>query len=144
MYFPAAIDDGAGLDVCDDLEELWRVERDGEDDDEELVELDVVLGEERGEPELAVVADADVTLEAERNHFVEELVKGSKEAITESFKTFLLSFENHSQNVPLPTQKIHYGAIFQPAIPKTRQECFYITLYLVAQPPTKLSSLFLI
>ena len=96
LYFPAAIDDGAGLDVCDDLEELWRVERDGEDDDEELVELDVVLGEERGEPELAVVADADVTLEAERNHFMEELVKGSKEAITESFKTFLLSFENHS------------------------------------------------
>ena len=66
-HLPAAIDDCAGLDVCDDLEELGRVERDGEDDDEELVELDVVLGEERGEPELAVVADADVTLEAGRD-----------------------------------------------------------------------------
>ena len=31
-----------------------------------LVELDVVLGEEGGEAELAVVADANVPLEAER------------------------------------------------------------------------------
>ena len=38
-------------------------------------------------------------------------------------KTFL------PQNVPLLTPKIHYGALFQPAIPKTRQECFYTTLY---------------
>ena len=29
------------------------------------------------------------------------------------------SFENHSQNVPLPTPELHNGAIFQPAIPKT-------------------------
>ena len=67
LYFPATIDDAAGLDIRNDLEELGHVERDGEDDDEELVELDVVLGEERGEPELAVVADADVTLEAGRD-----------------------------------------------------------------------------
>ena len=26
-------------------------------------------------------------------------------------------------------QKLHYGAIFQPAIPQTWQECFYATLY---------------
>ena len=39
-------------------------------------------------------------------------------------KTFLICFENHSQNVPLPTPKMHYSAIFQPAIPKTCQECF--------------------
>ena len=64
MPFPGAVDDGAGLDVGDDLEELWRVEGDGEDEDEELVELDVVLGEERGEAQLAVVADPDVPLEA--------------------------------------------------------------------------------
>ena len=38
-------------------------------------------------------------------------------------KTFL------PQNVPLLTPKIHYGALFQPAIPKTRQECVYTTLY---------------
>ena len=44
-------------------------------------------------------------------------------------KTLLLSFKNHSENVPLPTPKMHYGAIFQNAIPKTWQECFYTNLY---------------
>ena len=44
-------------------------------------------------------------------------------------KTFLPSSENHSQNVPLPTPNLHYGAIFQHTIPKTPQECFYTTLY---------------
>ena len=39
-------------------------------------------------------------------------------------KPFLLSSENHPQNGPLPTQKLRYGAIFQPAIPETLQECF--------------------
>ena len=55
-------------------------------------------------------------------------------------KTFLLSFENHSGSVPLPTPKLHYGSIFQPAIPKTWQECFYTTLYsgnLVSQETKK-------
>ena len=33
--------------------------------------------------------------------------------------TFLLSFENHAQNVLLPTTKLQCGAIYQPAIPKT-------------------------
>ena len=41
-------------------------------------------------------------------------------------ETFLQSFENNSQNVQLPTLKLHYGTIFQPAW----QECFYTTLYL--------------
>ena len=36
--------------------------------------------------------------------------------------------------------KLHYGTIFQPAIPETWKECFYITLYLVA---CKLPSIFL-
>ena len=45
-------------------------------------------------------------------------------------KTFLLSFEIHSQNIPLPTPKVHHGAIFQPAIPETWQESFFTTLYL--------------
>ena len=49
-------------------------------------------------------------------------------------KTFLLSFENHSQHVLLPTPKLHYGAIFQPAIPETWQECFYTNLYTVRRP----------
>ena len=44
-------------------------------------------------------------------------------------KTFLLSYENHSKNVPLPTPKLHNGAIFQQAIPETGQECLYTTLY---------------
>ena len=43
--------------------------------------------------------------------------------------TFLLSFENDCQYLPPPTSKLHYGAVFQPAIPKTWQECFYTTLY---------------
>ena len=43
-------------------------------------------------------------------------------------KTFLLSFKIHPQNGPLPTPKMHYGAILQPAIPKTCQKCFYTTL----------------
>ena len=33
-------------------------------------------------------------------------------------KTVLLGFENHSQNVPLPTPKCHYGTICQPVIPE--------------------------
>ena len=40
-------------------------------------------------------------------------------------KTFLISSEGNPQNVPLPTPKLHNDAIFQPAIPKTWQECFY-------------------
>ena len=43
-------------------------------------------------------------------------------------KTFLLSSENHPLYVPLPTPKLHYGAIFQPAIPETRQEYSNTTL----------------
>ena len=42
----------------------------------------------------------------------------------------MLSSENPSQNVPLLTPKLHYGEIFQPAIPKAWQDCFYQTLYL--------------
>ena len=30
------------------------------------------------------------------------------------------------------TPNMHYGAIFQPDIPKTWQECFYTTLYVVS------------
>ena len=33
-------------------------------------------------------------------------------------ETFLLSSEDHSQNVPLPTPNMHYGATFQPTIPE--------------------------
>ena len=44
-------------------------------------------------------------------------------------KTFLVSSENQTQNVPQSTPKMHYGAIFQPAIPATWRECFYTTLY---------------
>ena len=39
-------------------------------------------------------------------------------------KPFLPSSENHSQNVPLPTLSMHYGAIFQPAIPKPDRNVF--------------------
>ena len=39
-------------------------------------------------------------------------------------KTYVLSFEYHSQNVPLPTVKLLHGAIFQPAIPETWQNVF--------------------
>ena len=44
-------------------------------------------------------------------------------------KTCLLSSENRLQNVLLPISKMHSGAIFQPAIPKTWQTCFYTTLH---------------
>ena len=39
--------------------------------------------------------------------------------------------ENHPQNVPLPvpTPKMHHGAIFQPAMPETWQEWFYTTFF---------------
>ena len=45
-------------------------------------------------------------------------------------KTFPPSIENHPQNVPLPvpTPKMHHGAIFQPAMPETWQECVHYTL----------------
>ena len=52
-----------------------------------------------------------------------------KTHIQSCVNTFLLSSGNHSQNVTLLTPKMHHGAIFQPAIPKTwRQECFNTTL----------------
>ena len=41
-------------------------------------------------------------------------------------KTFLPSFEN--QNVPLPTPNMHYGALFQPAIPKTWQDSLHFSV----------------
>ena len=46
-------------------------------------------------------------------------------------KTSLLGFENNSQNVLLLTPKLHCGVIFQPTIPKTRQECSNTTLYII-------------
>ena len=39
-------------------------------------------------------------------------------------ETYQLSFKNPSQNIPLTTPKMHYGAISQPAIPGTWQEYF--------------------
>ena len=50
------------------------------------------------------------------------------QAIQSCLETFLLSSENDSKNVWLITPKTHYGTIFQPAIPKTWQECFYFAL----------------
>ena len=50
-------------------------------------------------------------------------------------KVFLPSVENHSQNVPPTTPKLHYGTIYHPAIPETWQECFYTTLYITIGPP---------
>ena len=55
------------------------------------------------------------------------------EILQSCVKTFLLSSENCPQNVPLLTPKLHFGAIFQPSVPKTWQECFYTTLYIHAE-----------
>ena len=63
-----------------------------------------------------------------KNYLVSSLVFSVSYSVC-CVKTFLLSFENHSQNVPLPTPKLHCCAIFQPAIPESWQECFYTTLY---------------
>ena len=52
-----------------------------------------------------------------------------------SVKTSLLCFEHHSQSVAMPTPKMPYGAIFQPAISETWQECFYTPLYLHHKKP---------
>ena len=67
-----------------------------------------------------------------RSHFAEwyRVSWGICHKIQSLVKTFLLSSENQSQNVPLPTPKLHHGAIFQQAIPKTWQEFFYTTLYI--------------
>ena len=50
-------------------------------------------------------------------------------SIQSCVKIFLPSPENYPQNVPLPTPKLHLSAIFQPALPETRRECFYTALY---------------
>ena len=50
-------------------------------------------------------------------------------------KTFWLSSNKHPQNVPLLTPKLHHGTIFQAAILKTWQECFYTTMYFLIYPP---------
>ena len=44
-------------------------------------------------------------------------------------KKVLLRFENHSQNVLLPIPKLHHGAIFQQAIPKTWQQSLHTSLH---------------
>ena len=44
-------------------------------------------------------------------------------------KSFLLSSENHPQDVLPSSPKLHDGAAFQPTIPGTWQECFCTTLY---------------
>ena len=59
---------------------------------------------------------------------------GSCDYVQSCVKTFLLSSENHSQYVLLPTPKLHYGTFFQPAIPETWQECFYTTPYVFLAP----------
>ena len=46
----------------------------------------------------------------------------------------MLSSENHLQSVPLPTQKMQYGTIFWPDIPKTWEEFSYTTLYIASEP----------
>ena len=56
-------------------------------------------------------------------------------------KTFLLRSENQPQNVPFCPPKMHYGKIFQPAIPETCQECFYTTLYMLPKIPPDLTVL---
>ena len=53
-----------------DLEELWYVEEDWEDDDEEFVELDVFVGEDVRLPELTVETYPDVTFETEKETIV--------------------------------------------------------------------------
>ena len=65
-------------------------EGDGEDDDEEEDEVEGRMGE------LGLKGDAA----AEVSIGVQSCVK-----------TFLPSFENHSQNVTLPIPKLHYSAI---------------------------------
>ena len=52
-----------------DLEELWYVEEDWEDDDEEFVELDVFVGEDVRLPELTVETYPDVTFETEKKQY---------------------------------------------------------------------------
>ena len=49
-----------------DFEEFWDVEDDWEEEEKELVVLDVLIGQNRGEAQLAVVADPNVTLETGR------------------------------------------------------------------------------
>ena len=46
----------------------------------------------------------------------------------------MLSSENHLQSVSLPTQKMQYGTIFRPDIPKTWEEFSYTTLYIASEP----------
>ena len=48
-----------------DLEELGNVEDDRKEDDEALVELDVLLWQDGGVPQLTVEADPNVALETE-------------------------------------------------------------------------------
>ena len=60
------------------------------------------------------------------------------EQVLNCVKTFLLSSENQLQNAPLPIPKMHYSAIFWAAIPGTREECFYTTLYVEPRNPISL------
>ena len=56
--------------------------------------------------------------------FEGEFDSACEKTIQSCVKTFLLSSENHPQDAPLPTAKIHKVATFLPATPGTRQECF--------------------
>jgi len=52
--------------VRSDLEELWDVEDDGEEDDEALVVLDVLLRKDGRVAELTVKTDPDISLKTEK------------------------------------------------------------------------------
>ena len=55
-------------------------------------------------------------------------------SIQSCVKTFMQRFENHTQNVLLPTPRKCYGIIFKPAILETCLEYLYTTLYLEHLP----------
>ncbi len=54
--------------VRSDLEELWDVEDDREEDDEALVVLDVLLRKDGRVTELTVKTDPDISLKTEKKN----------------------------------------------------------------------------
>ena len=63
-----------------------------------------------------------------RKFTVLDHLESSFDNSTELCKNIPAMFANYYQNVLLTTPKLHCGKIFQPAIPKTWQECFFTTL----------------
>ena len=97
------------------LKELWNVENDWENEEKEFVVLDVVLCQQRGEAELAVVADSDVAFKTGKD-------REKKERLGLSSKNLLLySLRSAEKSCPILLE--HFSLLAEKSCPLLLEHC---------------------